>query len=263
MGDLLADIPAAIRGQRIYRREQSDLEGTIESSEAAASVISDAAIVSCAGWEESRRRSLEEKARSNLIVVSVCSTLVFTGLTFLTGQNIVAEVYARRAFVTFYFVSVLYFVAAVVCALKALRVSKTWIVGPEDESQSSVGALRGLRMSYLALNRSETNIKANWTDVSFACLRNAVIVLLVFTAIVIVLVTRPPRSPLTIGLPQMVPQVTLEKKPVPAVPPQCEGNSAPLCDCDSPQSKKRSSQVDRQESPPCGRKVICRSTPSI
>src|ERR1700723_3779070 len=189
MRQLLVGIPVAIRGEKNYRREQSDIEKEIGKNLQGAAGITATAITSLAEREESRRKSLEEKARSNLTVVAVCSALVFTGLTFLMGQGIVTGSYAKPILLISFFLSVLYFVGGAVFALRALQIDRTWALNLDDERQSS--GFVDLQVLYLGLNTLQTNIKANWISVSFSCLRNAVVSILVFAAVVVLLIVHP------------------------------------------------------------------------
>jgi len=190
MRNVLADFLAAMKGERNFRKTQSELLSTLEDNPPTSPEIGDTTIASHTDREGARRKSLEEKARSNLTVVSVCSTLVFAGLSFLIGQGITVRPHTRIILVTLFLLQVAYFAGSVVCALKALQITRTWVVSTDEERQPA-DFLRGLRLRYLELNELETNIKANWTSVSFTCLRNAVISLLFFAATVGVLIARP------------------------------------------------------------------------
>lgn len=242
----LAGVPVAIRGERNFRREQSDVEKAIQENQAAATEISAEAITSHTDREVARRKSLEEKARSNLTVVSVCSTLVFAGLTFLTRQGIVAGMFTRSALLISFFFSVLYFVVGVICALRALQITRTWIVNLDDEHQA-FGKMRELQLGYLELNTLETNIKANWTSVSFSCLRNAVISLLVFAGIVVLLIMHPAKLAATTTLPEATASVASQTVPLSALKAQCEVSPRTICCCDCPHSNNRGSHVSRQK----------------
>src|SRR5713101_7332620 len=158
---ILAGFTVAMRGERNFRITQGELESTMEENLPASPEISDAAIAAHTEGEASRRKSLEEKARSNLTVVSVCSTLVFTGLSFMAGQGVTVGSHTRLMLVILFLLAVAYFVGGVVCALRALQITRTWVVNTDDEGQT-VEILRGLRLRYLELNELETNIKANW-----------------------------------------------------------------------------------------------------
>jgi hypothetical protein len=235
---VFAGVPAAVRGENNFRRDQAELEKKLGEDIPTTPEISDEAVALQTERESSRRKSLEEKSKSNLTVVSVCSTLAFTGLTFLTGQGIVAGVIARRVLLVWFFLSLAYFGCGAICALKALQITKTWMVNIDDTRQSA-DVLIGMRLRYLDLNTLETNIKGNWTSVSFTCLRNAVISLLLFAATGIVLIVHPAKA--------VVPAIALPQTPVPAIyqmlstPPakvQCEGHAADRCNCAQPKKQR-------------------------
>jgi hypothetical protein len=233
---LLAGIPAAIQGERNFRGEQSDIKKWLNENEAAPTGINGDAVISHTGREQDRRKSLEEKARNNLSVVSVCSTLAFTGLTFLTGQAVAVGMRTRMALLTVFFFTVVYFVAGVIGALRALQVTERWTINLDDEGQAAE-KLRGIRLVYLDLNTLETNIKANWTAVSFACLRNAVISLLVFASTVLLLQLNHPTKSTSATLPQATSPASL--RTVPATVPKVLVNdiSRPNCCCRRPEQK--------------------------
>lgn len=232
--EVLAGVPLAIRGERKFRSDQSEIEKTIEENARATTEISAASITALKEQEQSRRKALEEKARSSLTVVSICSTLVFTGLTFLTGQGLVAGARVRLALLLLFFFAVLYFVGGAISALRALQITRTWILNVNDERQTS-GARE---LVYLDLNTMETNIKANWTDVSFACLRNAVVSLLVFAGIAVLLIIHPAKRTATLTPPTATTSVLLQTFPIPSANHQCEGSSPRIHECDCPESRK-------------------------
>lgn len=243
---VLAGVPVAIRGEKSFRREQSDLEERRENG-AAAKEISAEAVTYHTEREVARRKSLEEKARSNLTVVSVCSTLVFAGLTFLTRQGIAAGMYVRLALLIWFFLSILYFVGGVICALRALQITKTWIVNLDDELQSA-DKVKELRLGNLDLNTLETNIKANWTAVSFSCLRNAVISLLVFAGIVVLLIMHPAKLTANMTLPEATASAVSQTVTPSALKSQCEASSRAICCCDCSHPNNRDSLVNQQKS---------------
>lgn len=221
---VLAGVLTAIRGEKNFRREQSNLEEGKRTNGVAAKEIRAEAVTSHTEREVARGKSLEEKARSNLTVASVCSTLVFAGLTFLMRPGIAAWMHFRLILLICFFLSILYFVGSVICALRALQITKTWIVDLNDELQSS-DKVKELRLGCLELNRLETNIKANWTAVSLSCLRNAVISLLVFAGIVVFLIMYPGKLAAATTLPEATASAVSQTVTPSALKSQCEASS--------------------------------------
>jgi len=196
---------AAFGAERILnaRREKINLKQVLES------LACDDVLIRQNESTLSRIKTLEEKARGNLFALTICSTIIFSGLALAANHDVIEVLRNARAHVVILAFLLLlallpmaYFAAAGYAALRVLQVGSVYELSTEEE-QSSPLSIRGRREWYMQLNQITGNIKANWTWVSFACLRNAVICLLLFVFVTI--------SSLLFAIPR--PRPSLEKVP--------------------------------------------------
>jgi hypothetical protein len=180
---LLADIPRALEAERVIRGRYNELKGDLDR-DLFPGISAESSVVDRL-WEEEtiRRKTVEEKARGNLLALTVSSSLIFAGFSFLTNQQATQIVTNHRFLPIAFIVPVAFFLAAVVSAVKALEVGEVHSTGIEDEALPP-NALIVRRLNYLELNGTNTNIKANWTTASFSSLRNAVVCLFLFTTLI-------------------------------------------------------------------------------
>jgi hypothetical protein len=86
------------------------------------------------------------------------------------------------AFHVLLIVPLAYLAGAAFSAVKVLQVGR--IYGPSMEQENlSLGELNTINEWCLNLNQMTGSIKANWAWASFACLRNAIIGLLIFAVV--------------------------------------------------------------------------------
>jgi|SRR6266850_3192311 len=179
---ILADFFLARKAANELLASQEKIESAIDEDSLPSVLTETDAINRYAEQEQMRRKSVEEKARGNLLAVTVCSSLVFAGLSFMTSQG-AAPIFLKSVFwPVMFMLPVTYFVMAAISAVKALEISKSYGVTIENE-RLEPDRLKELMLRCLKLNQVGTNIKANWTSVSFLCLRNAVICLFLFTSL--------------------------------------------------------------------------------
>jgi hypothetical protein len=136
-----------------------------------------------------RRKGLEEKARANLFALTICSSIVFSGLSMITNHDTTSIVRSHFVLRWLFVLPLAYFAGAAFAAVKVLQVGQVYTLSLEEECLESEEIDRRSQW-YLEMNQMSTIIKANWAWVSFTCLRNAVFVLFGFAVVAGVIFSR-------------------------------------------------------------------------
>jgi hypothetical protein len=180
---ILAEMPRAFKASRILRDSREELEVKVEEDQYPDVPKKSSVIGVLAEDEKTRRKTLEEKARGNLLALTVCSSLVFTGFSFMATQGVTYILWGHNILTVLFLLPVTYFVAAAISAVKALEIGEFYSTTIEDQALQPY-SLKTKQLNYVKLNEISTLNKANWTTVSFSCLRNAVISLLLFVCLI-------------------------------------------------------------------------------
>jgi hypothetical protein len=134
--------------------------------------------------ELSRRKNLEDKAKTNITAVTIAVTVLFSGLTLLGNDKIItASGTTRTTLICVLVFCVVNFILGGLFAMWALQVGELWLPGLShellDEREQAAHLLYAIE-----LNQLETIIRYNWLSASYYCIRNAVFTLSVLVLII-------------------------------------------------------------------------------
>ena len=133
--------------------------------------------------ELARRRAIEEKAKTNVLGITLAFSAMFAGVALVTSNSNVSEpsiAWHVWALLVLLFVGGLFLLAGGALALSALRIAKTHTWTLEDEVENTADEARAARaLWYVELNQDGTRLKTNLVDASYSCIRNGVIALAV------------------------------------------------------------------------------------
>ncbi len=181
---IFAEMPRAIKASRILRGRWEELSVRLDEDQYPGLPKEDSVIGVLAEDEKIRRKTLEEKARGNLFALTVCSSLVFAGFSFMAIQGVTYILWGHNILPVLFLFPMGYFAAAAISAVKALEVGEFYNTTTIEDQGLQPDILKTRQLNYVKLNDISTDIKANWTTVSFSCLRNAVISLLLFIGVI-------------------------------------------------------------------------------
>jgi hypothetical protein len=133
--------------------------------------------------ELSRRKILEDKAKTNVTAVTIAVSVLFSGLTMLGNEKLVeAAGTTRIALIVALVFCVANFVLGGLFAMWVLQVGPLYSISLSQElledKEQVVFLLRAIE-----LNQLETTARYNWLTASYYCIRNAVFTLSVFVVI--------------------------------------------------------------------------------
>ena len=131
--------------------------------------------------EMSRRRIIEEKAKTNALAITLALSAMLAGVALVGNLTDSGDSPLNRLVwivIPLQVTGIVFLLTGGLLALNALRTVPTqmWTVEDEkrnleDEEKSSAIA------SFIVFNQHYTNIKSNHVDTSYSCIRNGVIVL--------------------------------------------------------------------------------------
>lgn len=180
---VLAEWPQAVKADQVLQANRDELKRTIDQDRYPDLPMDPSVVEALAEEEKTRRKTIEEKARGNLLALTVCSSLVFAGFSFVATQQIAYVVRGHNVLPLIFLFPIVYFIAAAVSAVKALEIGEFYSTTMRDHALRA-DALNVKKLNHIELNEKSTLSRANWATVSFSCLRNAVISLLLFLAVV-------------------------------------------------------------------------------
>ncbi len=131
--------------------------------------------------ELSRRTVVEEKAKTNVLGITLAFSAMFAGAALISSRSAVCDFgidWLAWVLLALLLIGVLFLLAGGALALSALRIAKnhTWTL--EDEVENITDETRAVRLLwYLELNQEGTRLKTNQVDASYSCIRNGVIAL--------------------------------------------------------------------------------------
>ena len=187
---ILADIPAWLHARQKLRAKIEEARKSFPNEPDASTLSGALGLDRARDYQEkalARRRTAEDKARNNLLGITLAFSVLFTGLTFLTNQSI-SGVLGRgwgtvaSGLVVF---GILYLLAGGWFALTVLQIGKVYDLAPEDEAGGDEPALVTHLLWCVRQNDRETLLRQNSLVVSFNCIRNG---LLLFASLAILLV---------------------------------------------------------------------------
>ena len=131
--------------------------------------------------EQSRRRIIEEKAKTNVLAITIAVSAMIAALAVaseVAGINercpgwVVGPVVAAQG------IGIAFLLTGGVVALKALRVAETymWTLGREKLNMTTEEI--NVELSWcLQFNQYVTSIKSNQVEASYSCIRNGIVAL--------------------------------------------------------------------------------------
>lgn len=135
--------------------------------------------------EASRRKGLEEKARGNLLAITLAFSILFAGLAFFTGQSTstaVQQPWRNIGIGTLVF-GMAFLLSGGFFALVALQVGEVFLMTPEEESGRSEADQAQLLLWCTKQNQRGAQLKVNALDISFKCIRNGVVLIAALSAL--------------------------------------------------------------------------------
>ena len=146
--------------------------------------------------EQARRQIIEDKAKTNILGITLAFTVILASVAFAPRIAEVAENNAAWifwAFIGFQLVGIGFLLAGGWLALSALRIAKTYIWTLDDERSNRTAEAKNAEISwYLQNNQLVTTLKANLLDASYTCIRNGVAALAISAVLVLALMMSSP-----------------------------------------------------------------------
>ena len=130
-----------------------------------------------------RRRVIEEKAKTNVLGITLAFSAMFAGVALISSNSTIRDPsidWPIWVLLALLFIGGLFLLAGGAMALSALRIAKTYTWTLEDEVEDTADKIRVVKaIWYVELNQEGTRLKANLVDASYSCIRNGVIALAV------------------------------------------------------------------------------------
>ena len=146
--------------------------------------------------EQARRQIIEDKAKTNILGITLAFTVILASVAFAPRIAEVAEnnaAWILWAFIGFQLVGIGFLLAGGWLALSALRIAKTYIWTLDDERSNRTAEAKNAEISwYLQNNQLVTTLKANLLDASYTCIRNGVAALAISAVLVLALMMSSP-----------------------------------------------------------------------
>ncbi len=187
---ILADAIVALVAERVVGKRAGTIEGSLEdegvpNSDPRLTVRSEV-ILAHYDAERDRLRQIDDKAKSNLLGVTVAFSVVFAGFGVLTGQG------TRPLFVgslgllchLFLGAGVLSLILGGAFAIRALEIRRIGTFDIEDQLLAD-RSKRRIWLACIDLNRCTGTVRANSVHVSNRCIRNGIISLSVFVLLIL------------------------------------------------------------------------------
>ncbi len=134
--------------------------------------------------EHSRRRVVEDKARTNVLGIALAISGMFAGTAIVSSWSATNECaidWQLWVFLPLLFLGIGFLLAGGWVALRVFRIMPvyTWTLEEESETPSEDKAMHVLW--YIELNQGATTVKANQVSSSYSCIRNGIISIAVAT----------------------------------------------------------------------------------
>ena len=130
--------------------------------------------------EETRRRAIEDKAKTNILGVTLAFSVMFAGVALVSSRA--ADSGCSIDWLIFVLapllVGIFFLLAGGWVALGILRIGEVYVWTLEEETESSSKESKAARiLLYIELNQKINYRKANGVVASYSCIRNGIIVL--------------------------------------------------------------------------------------
>lgn len=124
-----------------------------------------------------RVKSIEGKARANLLAIALGVTVLFSVLNFATGQGLATTVpiWLRSVFFVLVVVAVGYLIIGGLMALNSLRLRAMYTPSLQDEAETDVEMRMVMASWAIKQNERTLRLRANSLSVSFDGIRNGII----------------------------------------------------------------------------------------
>jgi|GEM_PF-6923179 len=134
--------------------------------------------------ELSRRKALEDKAKTNVTAVTIAISVLFSGLTVVGNDKIIATSGAMRSILICALIfCVANFVLGGLFAMRTLQAGPLQSLSLNHELLDEKERV-GILLRAIDLNEMDTMIRYNWLSASYRCIKNAVFALSSFVVIV-------------------------------------------------------------------------------
>ena len=162
-----------------------------------AALPSEDAMLQYLDQEMARRRIIEDKAKTNALAITLALSAMLAGIALVgnlpDASNTLLDKLVWLVMVS-QFLGIIFLLVGGLLALRALGVVPTQMWTLADDKRSVSDEAKKLEIAgYLEYNQHYTNIKSNYVDTSYNCIRNGVI-MLAMAAFVAVIVTLAPVS---------------------------------------------------------------------
>lgn len=138
--------------------------------------------------EQARRQIIEEKAKTNIIGITLAFTVILASVAFAPRIAEVGGNYGTWilwTFIGFQLSGIGLLIRGGWLALNTLRVAKVYVWTLEDERSNTTDEAQNAEILwYLQNNQLATTLKANLLDASYSCIRNGVAALAISAVLV-------------------------------------------------------------------------------
>ena len=168
-----------IVGSKIGRLEKSDPASRYRDD--GRSTLPENVLMRHLEEELARRKVIEEKAKTNVLGITLAFSAMLAGVALISSNSTVSEPsidWQVWSLLALLFIGGLFLLAGGALALSALRIAKTYTWTLEDEVENTADETRAMKtLWYVELNQDGTRLKSNLVDASYRCIRNGVIAL--------------------------------------------------------------------------------------
>ena len=139
--------------------------------------------------EDARRRAIEDKARTNILGVTLAFSVMFAGVALVSSSADSSECstdWLKYVLVPL-LVGIFFLLTGGWVALSVLRIGPVYAWTLEEETESSATESKATRiLRYIELNQRINVLKTNGVVASYNCIRNGIIVLAVVAIVLAV-----------------------------------------------------------------------------
>jgi hypothetical protein len=188
ISDEIFPFHSLVVANRILRRINKEI---VDTDSPKLSYMADYALLNVDRVKEYYERSfdskkiIEEKIKTSLISLTLASSFTFAFATIDLSDG-----FKKQEPIVLFLVGLLltsaifYFISSGVIALRAMSESnKIYILSPKDEGQTTEDQKKRLFATLTELNVNENTIRQNYMSVSFNCIRNGVILMIIIPVV--------------------------------------------------------------------------------
>lgn len=130
-------------------------------------------------FETERRKSIDEKAKANLVAITVGFTVLVASLNFIGRSELKASLTGKWGIVSFLLLAlgVIYLLYGGLKALDALQIARIYTPSPVDESGVCESTRKVNLLWCLQQNQRTALLRTNAVSVSYRSIRNGVVTL--------------------------------------------------------------------------------------